>query len=289
MKSTTKKGTTIKKLSTVLLSALLVLSLSLALAACGGGGGKGAGGNDEKTKLIVGATTVPHAEILNALVDDLAAEGFDLQVVEYTDYAKLNPDTGDGVIFANFFQHVPYLDEYNAAKGTDLVSVVAVHFEPLAIYPGKTTSLADLPDGATIALPNDTTNEARALQLLEAQGLITLPANADLTVTPRDIVNNPKNLKFVELEAAVIPVQLPDVDLGIINGNFALAAGLDSGTILAKEDPNSQAAQTYANVLVVNAGNEDDPAVKALVKALTSDKCRKFINDTYQGVVIPVF
>ena len=290
------KPRTIKRSIKALIAAALAAALALALVACGGSGTDQSSSTTDTTtttppltKLVVGASTTPHAEILNALKDDLAAEGYDLQVVEYTDYVKPNLDTWDGVTIANFFQHKPYLDEFNAENNTDLVPVVAVHFEPLAIYPGKTTSLADLPDGGTIAVPNDTTNEARALLLLQAQGLITLPANADLTVTPKDIVDNPKNLKIVELEAAAIPAQLPDVDLGVINGNFALSAGLDSSTILAKEDPNSQAAQTYANILVVKAGNENDPGVQALAKALTSDKCRQFINDTYKGLVIPVF
>jgi D-methionine transport system substrate-binding protein len=164
-----------------------------------------------------------------------------------------------------------------------------VHFEPLGIYPGKTTALADLPDGATIAIPNDTTNEARALQLLAAQGLITLPADADLTVTPKDITDNPKNLQFVEVEAAAVPVQLADVDLGVINGNYALGAGLDAAGVLAAEDTSSQAAETYANILVVKAGNESDPGVQALLAALTSAKTRDFINATYNGVVVAVF
>lgn len=299
------KPIAIKKVLTTLFTSVLAISLAFALVACGGtadnqnskgnqgtNGNQNANGNSgsrDQSKLVVGATTAPHAEILNALKADLAAEGYELQVIEYTDYVKPNLDTHSGVILANFFQHQPYLDEFNSAQGTKLVSVVAVHFEPLAIYPGKVKSLAALPDGATIAVPNDTTNEARALQLLQAQGLITLPAGADLTVTPRDIVSNPKNLKFAELEAASIPAQLATVDLGVINGNFALSAGLDTTTILAAEDANSQAAQTYANVLVVNRGDENLPGIQALKKALTSEKTRQFINNTYKGVVIPVF
>lgn len=292
----------IKKLLSTLLSAALIISLSFALVACGGnannqgssnGNNNGATNSGEKTKalvkIVVGATPAPHAEILNFIKDDLAAQGYELVVVEYTDYKIPNLDTNAGTIQANFFQHKPYLDDFNSNNGTNLVSVAAVHFEPLAIYPGKTKSLADLPNGALIAIPNDTTNEARALQLLEAQGLITLPKNADLTVTPRDIVSNPKNLRFAELEAASIPVQLVDADLGIINGNYALGAGLDSSTILASENADSQAADIYANILVVKAGHENDPAIRALAKALTSDKVRQFINSTYKGVVIPVF
>ena len=291
-----------KKTLAILLSVILTLSLAFALVSCGSGSGDQNANSNNKTstnpdsttpsdlqELIVGATTAPHAEILAALKDDLAAQGYDLVIVEYTDYVKPNLDTRDGVIKANFFQHQPYLDDFNKENGTDLVSVVAVHFEPLGIYPGKTKSLADLPDGATIAVPNDTTNEARALHLLAAQGLITLPAGADLTITPRDIVNNPKNLKFAELEAAAIPAQLVDVDLGVINGNYVLSAGLDPTSVLASEDANSQAATTYANILVVNRGDENDPGIQALKKALTSEKARQFINNTYNGVVIPVF
>jgi len=300
------KGTIIKKALSISLTTILALSLAFALVACGGGassqssssassaassgsGSASSSASKELTKLVVGATPAPHAEILNFIKDDLAAQGYELQVVEYSDYVKPNLDTRDGIIVANFFQHQPYLDEFNSKNGTELVSVVAVHFEPLGIYPGKTKSLADLPDGATIAIPNDTTNEARALLLLEAQGLIKLPANADLTVTPRDIVDNPKNLKFAELEAAAIPAMLADADLGVINGNYAIGAGIDTSTVLAKEDPKSQAADTYANTLVVNKGFENDPGVQALIKALTSEKTRQFINDNYGGAVIPVF
>ncbi|MDR1421488.1 MAG: MetQ/NlpA family ABC transporter substrate-binding protein [Coriobacteriales bacterium] len=295
MKARNTARITIKKALTLSLSALLALSLSLLLAACGGtddtvtNESDTTGSSTELTVIKVAASPTPHAEILNNLKDDLAAQGYDLQVVEYTDYIIPNTATEDGEVLANYFQHQPYLTDFNAENGTNLVSVGAVHFEPLGIYPGKTASLADLPDGATIAVPNDTTNEARALQLLQAQGLITLPADADLTVTPKDIVENPKNLSFVEVEAAAVPVQLADVDLGVINGNYALGANLDPASVLASEDVNSQAAQTYANILVVKVGSESDPAVQALLTALTSAKTRDFISTTYSGVVVPVF
>jgi D-methionine transport system substrate-binding protein len=298
------RKTGIRKALTLALGALLTLTLAFLLVACGGGANAGAGdaaaggeapaaGDEggapaELTVIKVAASPTPHAEILNNLKDDLAAQGYDLQVVEYTDYVIPNTATQDGEVIANYFQHQPYLTDFNAENGTDLVSVGKVHFEPLGIYAGKTNSLADLPDGATIAVPNDTTNEARALQLLAAQGLITLPADADLTVTPKDIVENPKNLQFIEVEAAAVPVQLADVDLGIINGNYALGAGIDPATVLATEDVASQAAQTYANILVVKAGNEGDAGVKALLAALQSEKTRTFIETTYNGVVIPV-
>jgi D-methionine transport system substrate-binding protein len=273
------KGTAKKALS-IALSALLVLTFSFVLTACG---------KKDNGTIVIGASVAPHAEILRAIEPELNAAGYTLEIIEYTDYVKPNLDTEAGDTYANYFQHVPYLDDFNAENGTNLVSVAAIHFEPLAIYAGTATSLADLPDGAKVAVPNDTTNEARALQLLAAQGLITLPADADLTITPRDIVDNPKNLQFVELEAAAIPPELGEVAIGVINGNFALSAGLDTSTILAAEDANSLAAQTYANVLVVVAGNENTPETKALIAALTSNAARDYINTTYNGAVIPVF
>ncbi len=304
MKNKTVSVSKIKKAFLLLASSVLALSLSGILVACGGGstttgntastsGSSNAtsssAAQDTKTTLTIGASPAPHAEILSAIKNDLSAKGVELDIIEYSDYVKPNLDTDAGDIKVNYFQHKPYLDEFNAENGTDLVSVAAIHFEPLAIYPGKTTSLSDLPDGATVAVPNDTTNEARALHLLAAQGLITLPANADLTITPRDIVSNPKNLQFSELEAAALPVSVADVDIAVINGNYALGAGLDISKVLASEDTGSQAAQTYANIIVVKAGNENDPAVQELVKALTSSAAKKHIEDTYKGVVIPVF
>jgi D-methionine transport system substrate-binding protein len=247
------------------------------------------GTNGQKTVLKVGASVTPHAEILNNIKSDLADEGYDLQIIEYTDYVKPDLDTANGDTIANYFQHKPYLDDFNLQNKTDLVSVAAIHFEPLAIYPGKTESLDSLPDGAKIAIPNDTTNEARALQLIAAQGFITLPEGAGLDVTPKDIVSNPKNIQFIEMDAAAVPRSLQEVDLGVINGNNALAANLDLNSVLVAEDPNSEAAQTYANILVVAAGHEDDPGIQALVKALTSDKTRQFIEDNYNGAVVPVF
>ena len=278
---------TLRKALTLLLSGTLAGAMLLGLSACKP--------TDEKTEdpeltvVTVGASVTPHAEILANLKDDMAEAGFDLVIVEYTDYVKPNTDTDAGDTDANFFQHQPYLDEFNTANGTELVSVLAVHFEPLGIYAGKSTDLETLADGATVAVPNDPTNEARALHLLAAQGLITLPANAGLDVTPRDIVDNPLNLQFVELEAAAVPRQLEEVDLGVINGNVALTAGLDPTTALVTEDPNSTAAQTYANVLVVAAGHENDPAIVALIELLSSEKTRTFIEENYPGVVIPMF
>jgi D-methionine transport system substrate-binding protein len=285
----------VSKFLFIVLSVLLIAGLSLGLAGCGNNdtpaSDNSAGDTpaEEPRVLKVGASPAPHAEILASVKDALAAEGIDLQIVEYSDYVIPNTAVQDGDIDANYFQHLPYLEEFNAENGTTINSVAAIHFEPLAIYAGISASITDLPDGATIAVPNDTTNEARALQLLAAQGLITLPPNADLTITPRDIVENPKNIEFVELEAASLPAQLPEVNLAVINGNYALSANLPTSSILATEDPASLAAQTYANIVAVKAGNESNPDIQALIKALTSAQTRTFINDNYDGVVVPVF
>jgi D-methionine transport system substrate-binding protein len=284
-----KNTRTISKYLLVALSALLVAGLSL--VGCGGDKAVDSGGSasTELRVLKVGASPAPHAEILASVKDQLKAEGIDLQIVEYSDYVIPNTAVQDGDIDANYFQHQPYLTEFNAENGTDIVSVAGIHFEPLGIYAGTSKSLKDIPSGAKVAIPNDTTNEARALQLLAAEGLITLPANADLTITPRDIVENPKNLQFVEVEAAAVPRQLAEVAIGVINGNYALSADLPASSILASEDSDSLAAQTYANIVAVKAGNESNPDIQALVKALTSASTKDFINKTYSGVVIPVF
>ncbi|MCL2136115.1 MAG: MetQ/NlpA family ABC transporter substrate-binding protein [Coriobacteriia bacterium] len=279
---------TLRKVLVRGLSAMLAGLLLFGLSACGSNNASN-GETEELVKVTVGASVTPHAEILANLVDDMEELGFELVIVEYTDYVKPNLDTDSGDLDANFFQHKPYLDEFNLMHETDLVSVAAVHFEPLAIYPGQSASLDELPDGAKIAIPNDTTNEARALHLIAAQGLITLPADAGFDITPIDIVDNPKNLQFIELEAAAVPRQLDDVDLAVVNGNYALAADLDFTTVLATEDPTSDAAITYANILVVASGNESDPGIVALVDLLQSEKTRDFIETNYPGVVIPVF
>jgi len=191
---------------------------------------------------------------------------------------------------ANYFQHQPYLDSFNEENGTSLVSVGAIHYEPLGIYPGKSQSLEEIADGAVIAVPNDTTNEARALQLLAAQGIITIREDAGLTATVNDITENPHNVKVEELEAAQLPRTLADVDYAVMNGNYALEAGFSVGTdALATEDAASEAAQTYANVLVVKEGNENDPAIQALLAALKSQEVKDFINETYDGAVVALF
>lgn len=277
------------------LSVLLVSVLAFGLVGCGGNNdakSSSEGGTDkDMTTITVAASPTPHAEILAAVKDQLAEEGIDLQVEEYTDYVIPNQVVEDGTIDANFFQHKPYMDEFNEENDTHLVSVAAIHYEPMGIFAGKDKSgtLESIADGAVIAVPNDATNEARALQLLAAQGIIELPEDADLTVTPKDITSNPHNIEFSEVEAAAVPRMLDDVDFAIINGNYALGAGLTAEDGLAFEASDSLAAQTYANILAVKEGNENDEAIQKLVEALTSETCRKFIEETYDGMVVPSF
>ena len=289
-----------------LLALTLALVLCLGLAACGGGTSTDtdtnadtssdadtngdAATNGETITLTVGATPNPHAEILAQVKDDLAAEGIDLVVKEYSDYVVPNTAVEEGDLDANYFQHTPYMEKFNEENGTHLVSVGKIHYEPMGIYPGLTKTLEELPDGATIAVPNDTTNEARALQLLAAQGLIELKEDAGLNATPNDITSNPKNLQFKELEAAMLPQTASEVDLSVINSNFAMEGGMNPATdSLASEDADSEAAQTFANIIAVKEGHENDPAIQALVKALQSDKVKEYIEKTYSGAVVAVF
>ena len=298
-----------------LISATLAASLALSLAACGSSAStdsvaasseaastESTAASSEAaestaetselagTTLKVAASPTPHAEILNAAKDILAEQGIDLEVIEFDEYVQPNLVTESGEVDANYFQHKPYLDGFNVKQGTHLVSVGPVHYEPLGIYPGKSDDLANIADGATISIPNDTTNEARALQLLATQGLITVRDDAGLTATINDITENPHNIKFEEIEAAQLPRTVQDVDFAVINGNYALAAGFSVGKdALATEDASSEAAQTYANVLVVKEGRENDPAIQALYAALTSDKVKDYINSTYDGAVVPIF
>ena len=300
-----------------LLALFLALILALSLAACGSTGSgepaaeeetpaaeepaaeepaaeepatEDAAADGEMTVLKVAASPTPHAEILAQVKDVLAEQGIDLQVTEYGDYVVPNTAVEEGDEDANYFQHQPYLDQFNAENGTHLVSVAAIHYEPFGIYPCKTASLEELPDGALVGVPNDVTNEARALQLLESAGLITLKEGVGLEATTNDIVDNPKNLQFLELEAAMLPNVTTEVDIAAINGNYALQAGFSSAAdAIYTEDPNSEAAQTFANIIVVKEGNENNPAVQALVEALQSDAVRDYINETYDGNVLPIF
>lgn len=269
--------------------------LALSLVACGGSGqaassSNGSGSNASSDNVItVGASPSPHAEILNAVADELKADGYELKVVEYNDYVQPNVALSDGSLDANYFQHKPYLDNYNQENGTDLASAAAIHFEPMGLYAGKSSDIKNVPDGAKIAVPSDATNEARALLLLQDQGVIKLKDGAGLEATANDIAENPHNIQLVEVEAAAVPRSLQDADFAVINGNYALSAGLDTSKTLASEGAGSEAAQTYANIVAVRKGEEDSPKTKALVKALTSDTAKKFIEDQYKGSVIPVF
>lgn len=243
----------------------------------------------ELQKIVVGASPAPHAEILKAANDVLKEKGYELEIKEYVDYIQPNLALESGDLDANYFQHLPYLESFNKENGTNLVSAGAIHYEPFGVYAGKTTSLDELQDGATIAVPNDTTNEARALLLLEAQGLIKLKEDAGLTATKNDIVENPKNLQLYEVEAAQLPRVIGDVDVAVINGNYAIEAGYKVSDALAVEASDSLAATTYGNVVAVRAGEENDPAIQALIKALTSDEVKAFIESTYDGAVVPLF
>ena len=249
-------------------------------------GDKTTGETEDKT-ITIGAGITPHSEILGVVKEELAEKGYDLKIVEYNDYILPNTALEDGDLDANYFQHQPYLEEFNAEKGTHLVSVAAVHFEPLGIYAGKTKSLDKLQKGATVAVPNDTTNEARALLLLEQEGLIKLKKDAGLKATVLDMEENPFNLQINELEAAQVARAINDVDIACVNGNYAIGAELDDP--IATESVESQAAETYANIIAVREGEEDSAKTKALVAAILSDRVRDFINEKYIGTVVPMF
>ena len=259
----------------------LALVLVLALAACAGNG-------DSKT-IKVGATPAPHAEILEVAKDLLSKEGYTLEIVEFDDYIMPNTAVEDGELDANYFQHITYMNTFNADNGTHLVSAGAIHYEPFGLYAGKTASLDALADGAQISIPNDATNGGRALLLLQEQGLITLKEGSGLEPTVQDIVDNPKNLEIMELEARLLPTTLQDVDMAVINGNYAIDAGLKIADALAVESSDGAAAEAYANVVAVKEGNENSEAIQALVKALTSEEVRTFIEETYAGAVMPLF
>jgi len=243
----------------------------------------------ETKKIIVGASTTPHAEILEQAKDILKQAGYELEIVEYSDYVQPNLALDYGDLDANYFQHQPYLDQFNEDYGTKIVSVATIHYEPFGIYPSKAKTFDELADGAQIAVPNDTTNEARALMLLEAQGLIKLKEGAGLNATINDIVDNPKNLEIVEIEAAQLTRSLPDVEMAVINGNYAIQDGLSPADAIAVEDKDSVGAATFGNIIAVKEGDENREDIKALVDALMSDEIKQYINDTYNGAVVPQF
>lgn len=273
----------LKRRNIVSIAIILLLVIgSAALTGCGGKDG------DDKT-IKVGASPAPHAEILKEVESELEKDGYKLEVVEFQDYVQPNKALDAGDIDANYFQHKPYMDEFNAKQETELVSIGAIHYEPLGLYQGEKKSIDELAEGDKIAVPNDTTNEARALLLLESEGLIKLKKDAGLTATKQDVVENPKKLEIVELEAAIIPRSMSSVAMGVINGNYALSAGIKEETAITFESSDSEAAKTYANIIAVKKGNEDSEKSKALFKAMTSDKIKKFIEKKYGKAVVPVF
>ncbi|MFF2652385.1 MetQ/NlpA family ABC transporter substrate-binding protein [Streptomyces sp. NPDC058045] len=263
-------------------------ALTLSLTACGSGSDSGKSGADGP--LTVAATPTPQGEILDYVKDHLAKKaGLDLKVKEFTDYVAPNTGVQQGEVDANYFQHKPYLDDFNKKNGTDLVPVphATVHLEPLGVYAKSVKKLTDLKSGATIAVPNDTTNEARALKLLADQGVITLKDGAGFDATPKDVTGNPKKIKFKELEAAQVPRSLQDVDAAVINGNYALEAKLSPAKdAIVAESPKGN---PYGNILVVKKGDESDPRIKKLAELLTSPEVKKFIENKYDGAVIAAF
>lgn len=251
------------------------------------GCGKGAGAADSKT-IKIAASPTPHAKILEKAKTILQEKGYDLQITEFEDYVQPNEIVESGEYTANYFQHVPYLDSFNEEKGTHLVSVGKIHYEPFGIYPGTKKSLDEIADGDRIAVPNDTTNEARALLLLQDNGIIKLKEGVGLEATVNDILENPHNIKFDELESAQVARVVSEDAFVVLNGNYALEAGYSVGKdALAHEASDSEAAKTYVNIIVVKEGNENNEGVKALVEVLKSDEIKNFINETFDGAVIP--
>ena len=258
--------------------------LAVGLTACGGKENKA----DDKT-ITVAASPTPHAEILEAAKDLLKEKGYTLEIKEFDDYPQQNVVVDEGEFDANYFQHQPYLDNFNEEKGSDLVSAAKIHYEPLGIYPGTSEDLENIKDGAKIAVPNDATNEARALLLLEENGIITLKEDAGLNATKKDVEENPHNIEIVELDAAQIARVVEELDFVVLNGNYALDAGFNVQTdAIAKEEADSEAAQTYANIIAVKKENKDSEKIKALVEVLQSEEIGKFITDTYEGAVVPM-
>jgi len=275
-----EKEENIMKKRIIALLAITALTAGL-LTGCG----KAAGGNDKTIK--VAASETPHSELLEQVKPILEQQGYTLEVTVFDDYVQPNLVVESGEFDANYFQHIPYLESFNAEKGTHLVNAGGIHYEPFGIYPGKENDLANI-DGASFAIPNDTTNEARALLLLQDNGYITLKDGVGLEATVNDITDNPHNIEFVEVAAEQVTRTLPDVSFGIVNGNYAIEAGLSvAKDSLAYESADSEAAKTYVNVIAVKEGNENSDKIKALVSALKSDEIKKYIEDNYDGGVIP--
>ena len=271
-----------KNLLKVISVGLVAVLSSAFLVGCGGNG------TDEKT-IRIGASPSPHAEILEQVKAEIEAKGYKLEIVEYNDYVIPNTAVEQGELDANFFQHKPYLDNFNEENETHIVSVAAIHFEPLGIYSAKAKSVAEIGEGAVIGVPNDATNEARALLLLEANGLISLKEGVGVNATINDIESNPLKLEIKELEAAQLPRSLQDLDAAVINGNYAISGGLRVSDAIALEENTSVAAETYANIVAVKNGNETSEKVKVLIDALKSETVKKYIEEHYDGAVVPVF
>jgi D-methionine transport system substrate-binding protein len=243
---------------------------------------------DDLETITVAATAAPHAEILEEAKPLLEEKGYELDIQVFADYVLPNDVVDSGEMDANYFQHINYLNSFNEEQGTHLVDAGEIHYEPFGIYAGQKESLDEVEDGDTVAVPNDTTNEARALLLLEAQGWITLDPEAGITATPEDITDNPYNLEIEAFEAAQVARHIDEVSYAVLNGNYALEAGLNAGTdALAVETADSDAIQQYVNVIAVKEGNEDDPKIQALVEVLKSDEIKEFINEKYEGAVVP--
>lgn len=280
----------ITKKNTKIIAAFTALTaiLGLSLSACE----SSANGATKDDKVIkVAASPTPHSDILNKVVKPiLQKEGYKLVVKEFTDYVQPNTAVEEGEADANYHQHLPYLDNFNKERGTHIISIAGIHFEPFGLYPGKTKTIKDLKDGATVAVPSDPTNEARALLLLQDAGLLKLKNPKDVNATKKDIVSNPKNLKFKEIDAALVPTVVKDVDLAALNGNYAIQAGFNpTKDPLTSEKVGGVAAKTYENIIAVKKGSEKLAKIKALVKALKTDTVRDFIKKNYNGAVLPVF
>lgn len=272
---------------------LLTGALALGAAGCGSKTDKAADAEKPETTgaeavtLKIGASPTPHAEILEAAKEELAEKGINLEIVEFTDYVQPNLALDTGDLDANYFQHAPYLDSFNEEHGTKLVSLGAVHYEPMGIYSKSIKDLAELPDGAKVGIPADGTNGGRALLLLEANGLIKLDPNAGTSATKLDIKENPKNIEIVEMEAAQLPLSIGDLSIAVINGNYAMQNGLKTEDALAIEAADSLAATTYANIIAVRAGDETRPELVTLLEVLNSQTISDYIKNTYGGAVAP--
>lgn len=277
----------VKKILSIALA--VVLSAGV-LSGCGGGSGEENKDTSttESKKIRVGASITPHSEILEKAKPILAEKGIDLEIVKIEDVVTPNTGVVEGSLDANFFQHQPYLDDFNKQNKANLVSIGKVHYEPFGIYAGKVTSLDALPEGAVVAVPNNTTNEARALLLLEQDGIIKLKEDAGIQATVNDIAENPKKITFKEIDPAQLVRALPDVDVAVINGNYAIEGGLKVSDALAVESDQGVAAQTYANIVVVREEDKEKAELKTLVEVLEGDEIQKYIKDTYNGAVVPI-